>query len=324
MMSKAFLFLHGMENKEIKLNIQLTEKDYLKFQLDHIGFFKSKKWILYALFLIILYSVIYAPYILEVGFSGLKISMFWPLLMLPAAVVCIYLLLIYKTKVAFKTDSFINKPQKVNVNEEGIHVDAYRSTINPIWADIYKYNVTKQGVYIYIADLKAMIIPVRFLNENDMMVLLELLKTKVDTERHKIQNKKNNRLRTAIYAIVLIGFIFYTFKDYNSNNLTNKAYNLQANKNYAEAERTYTALIDLNPEDESNYTERAYCKISLNKITSAVLDCETAIKLNPKNGRAYYIYAYTLYNNSRESEACMAINKSIQLGYTNTREPFCK
>ena len=209
------------------------------------------------------------------------------------------------------------------MNEEGIYVDAYRSTINPLWTDIYKYIITKQGFYIYIADLKAMIIPIRFLNDTDRITLLEFLKTKVNTEKHTAQSKKSIRLRTVIYAIVLIGVIFNTFKNYNSDKLENKAYDLQVNHNFSEAEGIYTALINMHPEDESNYIERACCKISLNKINSAVLDCETALKLNPNNGRAYYIYAYALINDGRQAEACKAINKAIQLGYTTTTEKIC-
>jgi cytochrome c-type biogenesis protein CcmH/NrfG len=312
-----------MENKEIKLNIQLTEKDYMDFQWSHFSLFRTKKWISFSVFLDVLYGILYAPYILKVGFTRIDISIFWPLLMFPVGLICMYFLLKYRTKVAFKTDSFINKPQKITVNEEGIYVEAYRSNINPLWTDIYKYNDTKQGVYIYIADLKAMIIPIRFLNENDKMVLLEFLKTKVNTEKHITQSKKSVRIRTALYAAMLIGIFFYSFKNYNSNKLEDKAYELQENHNFAEAERTYTALINMNPEDESNYIERACCKISLNKINSAVLDCETALKLNPNNGRAYYIYAYALINDGRQPEACKAINKSIQLGYATTTEKIC-
>ena len=292
-----------MENKEIKLNIQLTETDYMDFQWSHFSLFRTKKWISFSVFLVILYGILYTPYILKVGFTRIDISIFWPLLMFPIGLIGIYLLLKYRTKVAFKTDSFINKPQEITVNEEGIYVDAYRSNINPLWIDIYKYNITKQGVYIYIADLKAMIIPTRFLNDNDRMVLSEFLKTKVNTEKHITQSKKSIRIRTGLYAAMLIGVFFYSFKNYNSNKLEDKAYGLQENQNFAEAESTYTALINLNPEDESNYIERACCKISLNKINSAVLDCETALKLNPNNGRAYYIYAYALMNDGRQAEA---------------------
>ena len=32
-----------MENKELKLNIQLTEKDYMDFQWSHFSFFQNQK-----------------------------------------------------------------------------------------------------------------------------------------------------------------------------------------------------------------------------------------------------------------------------------------
>ena len=42
-MSKAFLILPNMESKEIKLNIQLTEKDYLTFLKTNQSDFKSRQ-----------------------------------------------------------------------------------------------------------------------------------------------------------------------------------------------------------------------------------------------------------------------------------------
>lgn len=312
-----------MESKEIKLNIQITQKDFMDFQVSHFSLFKFKKWLMYLVFFVVFYSIIYAPYVLEYGWSGITISIFKPLLILPGTVIVLYFLLKYRTYNAFKTDSFISHPQEIIINEDGIIVNAYRSNINPLWKDIYKYNNTGSAIYIYLAELKAIMIPLRFLNEHDKTTLEKFLKNKVDTRRHTAQVKKNTRLRLILFTVVIVGLLFYVFKDYSLDKKMNRAYELQEAQNFAEAKKAYTELINMNPEDESNYVERACCKISLREFSSAILDCKTAINLNPKNGRAFYIYAFALYNNGMTWEACNAINKSIQLGYTNNTESFC-
>ena len=59
-----------MENKEIKLHVQLTEKDYLKFQSDHFGYFKSSRWWFYGVFVAIFVLVDF----MANGFSSIGLT----------------------------------------------------------------------------------------------------------------------------------------------------------------------------------------------------------------------------------------------------------
>jgi hypothetical protein len=312
-----------MEQKELKLTIQLTEKDYLKFQWAHTGLMRSRKWLLYGLSMLVLYSFILIPALILNDFSALSLSLFLPLLILLGLFIFPYGFFMYRSRSAFKSDSFINQPYEVIINEEGMIVNAYRSNLNPLWKDIYRYNVTKEAIYIYIAELKAILVPSRFLNEADRVALMEILKTKVNTENYTKQKKKNTSIRI-IYYVVVVGVVFFiVFKDCGSEKREEKAYQLQKKNNFAAAKKVYTELIESDPENADYYLERANCEISLIESGFAVMDCEKALKLDPENGKAYYYYAFALYNNRQYDAACKAIHTSIKLGYTNSVQKLC-
>jgi hypothetical protein len=316
-----------MEQKELKFTIQLTQKDYLNFQWSHSGFLKSRKWLI-LLFLILMFVFILVPYILFedlslVSFSVIPFSIFLPFLVLAGLFLLVYFVTVYRSKSVFKNDNFINQPYDLVINDEGMSIQAYRSNTNPGWNDIYRYLVNKHGVYIYISEQKAILIPARYLTTEDKASLLEILKARVDTSRYSQQKKKRTSIRIIYYVVVLGIVLFIVFKDCGSDRKASEALQLQKTENYAGAKKIYTELIASDPGNPNYYLERADCEIRLMESGFAVLDCEKAIHLDPHSGRAYYYYAFALYNNQQYDAACEAVTRSIKLGYTSNRANLC-
>jgi hypothetical protein len=322
---KRFYTFTAMEKKELKLTIQLTEKDYLKFQRAHAGGAGSRKWMAYGLLMLILCGLVVVPSILLNGFSSTMLPAFLPLFIIIALSTMAYVLRIYKTKSAFRNDAFINQPYDITLNEEGITVNGYRSNFSPIWKDVYRYTVTKEAVYIYVSDVKALLIPVRYLGNNaDTAILFELLKNNVTTENYTRQKKQKTSIRILSYVVMAGVVCFILFKDCGKEKRFGEARQLQKNNDFAGAKRIYSELIANDPKDIHNYLERSKCELSLSEFSLAVSDCETAIRLNPNSGKAYYYYAYALYDNEQYDEACEAINRSINLGYTRNNQGLCE
>lgn len=315
-----------MENIKIKLNIQLTEKDYLKFQFDHLGIFKSKSWWIYSSVIVLGILLINLPDVIVHGFSGINfISLLFPLLLIGGVVLVSVSSTKAKVKSAFASDSSINNPMEININDDGLIINAYKANINPSWVDIYRYLITKDAFYIYTAENKSVIIPKRFFeNEYDINALTELLKTKVDMSGYKNQKNNIKYLRWIGPAVIILYVFLLTFiLDSGNSKKQNQAWAFEKNNDYKSASEIYTQLINDNPEEDIYYTYRAKCEIEFEEYTLAITDCEKAISLNPKNGRAYYNYAFALYNEGRYNEACMAIHKSIETTYVSEDFGLC-
>jgi hypothetical protein len=324
-MSKAFLLLYYMENKEIKLHVQLTEKDYLKFQLDHVGFLKSKKWWAYVGIIILVLLFINVPDIITHGFSSVSFVSFIPLLVFGGIVTASLFSIKARVKTSFASDPSINNPMEIIITNDGMTINAYKTIVNPSWEDIYRYLIVKDTIYIYTSELKSIIIPKRFFeNENDINTLTELLKNKVDLSTYKEQKNNRKYLRWIGPVIIILCVFLYTFViGSGDSEKQNQAWAFEKKSDYKSASEIYTQLIKDNPENGIYYSYRAKCKIELEDYKSAILDCEKAINLDSKDGLAFYMYAFALYDDGRYNDACNAIHKSIEIGYTQEDEGFC-
>ena len=218
-MSKAFLFLRNMESKEIKLNVQLTEKDYLTFQKDHIknqtGFLKPKALWIYSGILLVLILFVNRENLLDTGFLGINFTFLIPLIPIGLLILfkCIFSILIFsmksRVKSSFESDPTINNPMEIIINNEGLTVNAYRANTNPLWKDIYRYLITKDTFYIYTSEVKSIIIPKRLLeNTNDIDTLTDLLKNNVDFSGYKRQSTNGNYIKWGIRAVGILCFVF--------------------------------------------------------------------------------------------------------------------
>ena len=89
-------------------------------------------------------------------------------------------------------------------------------------------------------------------------------------------------------------------------------------KNYNTAINLYTQAIEINPNEETLYGNRALCYKGVNKFRQAMYDLNNAIKLNPKNTKYLKRLAqlHILYGNFGDAE--MLLQKCINL---ESREP---
>lgn len=318
--SKAFIHLYNMENKEIKLHVQLTEKDYLNFHKDHLGTRKNKMWWVYG----ILITIFVLSDFIGNGFSGISLTSLIPIIVFGSIIAISVFSMKARVKSAFKSDVTHQHPMDIIINNEGININAYRANTNPLWEEIYRYSITKNTIYIYTAENKSIIIPKYvFENETDLNTVIELLKNKVDLSRHKKQSSKTKYITWIFSAIIFISVLSYTL--YNSlgeNGMQSKAWDFENKGDYKSAYEIYTQLILDNPNIDTYYGYRAKCEIELSEYKSAIKDCEKAISIQP-SGWIYYTYAYALYYDERYEDACNAINKSIEMGYTKDNEGLC-
>jgi len=88
-------------------------------------------------------------------------------------------------------------------------------------------------------------------------------------------------------------------KDYINPELSEKA-RLEGNEffkkgDYPEAVKKYSEAIKRNPDDETNYSNRATAYTKLGAIPEAIKDCEKALEIDPKFVKAYIKKAYALF-----------------------------
>ena len=124
-----------------------------------------------------------------------------------------------------------------------------------------------------------------------------------------------------IYCYSLL-FTFFNNRDEIEG--IDKAMRYEKNKDYKSALLIYNKLIKESPNEEDNYIARANCELEMDDSKSAILDCEKAISINSNEGATYYLYAQALYNEAKYDEACKAIKKSVELGFTSSIEEFCE
>lgn len=316
----AFIHLYYMENKEIKLHVQLTEKDYLKFQSNHFGYFKSSRWWFYGVFV----AIFVLADFMSNGFSGIGLTSIISILVFASIIAVSVFSMRAKIKSAFKSDITHQHPMDIIINNEGLNINAYRANINPLWEEIYRYSITKNTIYIYTSENKSIIIPKYvFENETDLNTVIELLKSKVDLSRHKKQSSKTIYITWIFSAVIFISILSYTLYDsVGESGMQSKAWDFENKGDYKSASEIYSQLILDNPNIDTYYGYRAKCEIELSEYKSAIKDCEKAISIQP-SGWIYYTYAYALYYDERYKDACHAINKSIEMGYTKDNEGLC-
>lgn len=317
-----------MEQTELKITVQISEKDYFDFNKDHFKTLTKGKLVLYSVAIIFLLAWVYAPLIRNnSSLSDLPLSV----VLLPFIFVFIYLLgyfaAKFRIKRAYKSDALINQPYEVIINENGLVVNAYKSNMNRSWEEIYRYNKTKNGFYIYLSEQKSIIIPKRYFeNEHQENSLLQLLNKNINAANYNKNKRKIKYIRIVIYVVFLsvISFILYENIFSAKVRKEDEALTYEINEDYINAKRVYSELILEYPNEEYYYAQRANCEIYLNEIPDALKDTERAIKINPKSGRSYYFYAYALYNSGKYEEACKAMNKSKELGFHGSSSGFCE
>ena len=88
-------------------------------------------------------------------------------------------------------------------------------------------------------------------------------------------------------------------------------------KDFASAEELYSRAIDLCPDNETYYTNRALARTNLKKFDSAAEDCYAALKINPGSARAYGRLGSAMFQAGKFSESRDAYVKALDLDKGN-------
>ncbi len=314
-----------MQENIITIDVQLNENDLVQFQRSHYSKNNNRVWIAYSIILLVVLIFIYAPNIIQNGISSIPLSIFVPMILGGGLILLSRLYMKCAMKKSFKTDPFLNQPYQVTATEKGIEINSYRSTINPLWEDIYRFKISENAFLIYLSNRKSIIIPKRcFTNDEELKMLTTLCENKIGTNKNNDGVKKIKYFRMCITVIIVVAYMIFTyFNNHNNSNKLETALLYEKLDKYEQAKEIYSKLINDDKENDLNYIYRANCEMKLENYKIAIVDCEKAIFLNSKNGLTYYIYAHALYNQGKYEEACRAINRSIETGYIKDDQGLC-
>jgi len=159
---------------EFKINISL--KDYRAFNIWHL-FLSSNPIIIFiaSLLILICLPVLLFLFLKDGNLFSLIVfvmgclSLLFILIILP-------LTIIVTSKSVYKSDRFLQEEQNFKVDENQLTIDTESSSFKLNWKEIYKGVENKNYFLIYIAKIKAIIIPKVQISDEDR----EFLKQKIE------------------------------------------------------------------------------------------------------------------------------------------------
>ncbi len=84
---------------------------------------------------------------------------------------------------------------------------------------------------------------------------------------------------------------------------------------------TYAVQTAGNPQQQYEaYERKAYLDLHFRRYTDALVDCDYLLKMNPNSGTAYYVRGYTFFGLGRRDEACVSLQRALDLGDTRAEE----
>ena len=95
-------------------------------------------------------------------------------------------------------------------------------------------------------------------------------------------------------------------------------------KNFNEAEKCYSEAIELNIGSRPLWTNRAICRKRMEQFENALLDCETALKIDPKCTKSITQKGNALFGLSRFDEAKKCYELLHTLGESSLANTYLK
>jgi tetratricopeptide (TPR) repeat protein len=120
-------------------------------------------------------------------------------------------------------------------------------------------------------------------------------------------------MKTRLILLLLI------FTGYNSYSQCAYDYYVNAldkskSRDYKDAIRDYTKVLEMSPQHTQAYVERGYCKIQLGKDKSAIADFNKAIMISPDDADAFYYRGLAHIKLEQKTNGCLDLNKAQELG----------
>ncbi|HCQ89487.1 MULTISPECIES: YcxB family protein [unclassified Clostridium] len=182
--------MDNLKKKEVKANFKLEFKDYKDFNIHH-----SRKHFYAAGFL---YFILFIGTILfKVLSNGMDTQLLKEMfiVMIPTGILLIslillafYFLIVFYSKKVFKSEMLLQEEQNYIINDDGILLISKSSNNNIGWKNIFKVTESKNSMFIYLGDIKSMIIPKRaFSSNDDIGILKDIIKRNLTAEKIKIK-----------------------------------------------------------------------------------------------------------------------------------------
>lgn len=142
---------------EYKLKVNITEKDFLAFQIE--SFFNKRKKIFISICfsLLLLLSFILIPAAI---YTGKKVTIsLCPLLIFIFAFLCSFFTFPYQCKRFYKSDKTIQEEQTITLKEDGLVHLMERGSYNYTTEDFHHVIFGKKLISIFISKQKAILLP---------------------------------------------------------------------------------------------------------------------------------------------------------------------
>ncbi len=164
----------------IKLNIQLTENDYIKFNY----------W--YSRVTLLAFNVSYSILITLLVILTFLVPKNAPINILLIVILIGFLMYFYaaiyfRSKKIFASDAFLHREQAYEITPDAITVSSERSHAIIKWDEIYQFIESKEYLYIFIAKNKAFLLPKRVIDDAAVTELCQLATANMPAKKLKLR-----------------------------------------------------------------------------------------------------------------------------------------
>lgn len=149
---------------------------------------------------------------------------------------------------------------------------------------------------------------------NDLQQLRELPEQNIVPKKHKL-------MLTGLASCIVVGlsaWFLYTWKPVTNNQeIYQQGVEKYEQGNYQEAVKSFTQIIQINPQNALVYNLRGDAFYRLGDYQKAQADASQAILLNPQDANAYYDRGFSLRELKKYSEAIADFTSAIKLNPQN-------
>ena len=89
-------------------------------------------------------------------------------------------------KKQYNSNKLMQAENDVIMDEAGLHISAEHGNTNIVWNNVSKAAESKNGFYVYIANMQAFIIPKRLLSAEEEATIRSLIQTHLPPEKNKL------------------------------------------------------------------------------------------------------------------------------------------
>ncbi|GAA0121785.1 MAG: YcxB family protein [Clostridium argentinense] len=182
--------MENLQRREVKANFRLEFKDYKDFNIHHSKKHFYGAGILY--FILFMSTMLFKIFSNDLDGDMLKNIL---IVMIPTGILLIslvllafYFLIAFHSKKVFKSQRRLQEEQNYIINDDGILLISKSSNNNIGWKNIFKITESQNSIFLYLGDIKAMIIPKRaFGGEDNVAVLKEIIKRNLEPDKVKLK-----------------------------------------------------------------------------------------------------------------------------------------